>query len=270
MWDGDRLIVSETNYQSKYWGYIYDQLMRQASHQLLDENLAFYQSNLGDVKGRVLDCACGTGLFLLPLIAQGHDVYGYDISKAMLSTLKKKALAQGVVDIDARISVQALESFVYDIRFDAAIIPTNTFVMLTTQDAQIATLKNIHAHLAPGGRLLLDLRLADMRDLVENADGIRGNWHTWVHPETGRPIRQRVIDTRDFTDQLVLDRCFIEYDDDAQEFPMTSRWIFKDEFQLLLRLAGFERWDVFGTPEGAPLVVTPEESRSFWIAYKGY
>ena len=260
--------MSETNYQSVYWGYIYDQMMEQDLRRSLDENLTFHQSNLRDVAGRVLDCACGTGLFLLPLLAQGHDVYGYDVSEAMLSTLMKKADAQGVVGIHGRISVQALESFVHDVRFDAAIIPTNTFVMLTTQDAQIRTLRNIHAHLEPGGKLLLDLRLADMRDLVENADGVRGNWHTWAHPETGRPIRQRIVGTFDFSDQLVLDRCFMEYDDDAEEFPMTARWIFKNEFQLLLRLAGFERWDVFGTPEGAPLVVTPEESRSFWIAYK--
>jgi hypothetical protein len=41
----------------------------------------------------------------------------------------------------------------------------------------------------------------------------------------------------------------------SEEFPMTSRWIFKQEFQLLLRLAGFERWESFSTPEGDPLEI---------------
>ena len=59
-----------------------------------------------------------------------------------------------------------------------------------------------------------------------------------THPETGRPIRQRVTSRLDFNHQLTLDRCFIEYDDEREDFPMTGRWMFKAEFQLLLRLAG--------------------------------
>ena len=256
------------NYESKYWGFIYDQMMEGDLSDSLEESRTFYRSTLRDVSGPVLDCARGTGLFLLMLLAEGHDVYGFDISDAMLSSLRNKAAAEGIVGIDDRVSVQALESFAYDISFDAAIIATNSFTMLTTQDAQIDTLRNIHRHLAPGGRLLLDLRLADMRDLVEHADGIEGRWHTWTHPETGRPIRQRVVATHDFTDQGIEDRCFIEYDEDVEEFPMTARWIFNAEFQLLLRLAGFVRWDVFGTPGGAPLVVSPGATPSFWIAYR--
>jgi len=141
-------------------------------------------------------------------------------------------------------------------------------VILATQEAQIAVLRNIHPHLAPGGRLLLDLTLAGMRGLVEHPAEVQGRWHIWTHPETGRPIRQRVVGRLDFNNQLVLDRCFIEYEGQREEFPMTARWIFKDEFQLLLRLAGFERWQCFGTPEGEPLVPGLEETQSYWIAYK--
>jgi hypothetical protein len=72
----------------------------------------------------------------------------------------------------------------------------------------------------------------------------------------------------DFNRQLVLDHCYIEYEGQAEDFPMTSRWIFKDELQLLLRLAGFERWETFGTPEGTPLELGQDGTRSYWIAYK--
>lgn len=256
------------NYESKYWGYIYDQMMLGDLSAYLETNRTFYRAQLQGVSGPVLDCACGTGLFLLPLLDDGHDMRGFDISAAMLSTLRKKAAEQGIADIDERLSQQDLESFAYDMRFEAAIIPTNTFGMLATQDAQINALRNIYAHLAPGGRLLLDLVLADMSELVEKPDGVEGRWHTWVHPDTGRSIRQRIVAKHDFINQLVLNQCFIEYDDDTEEFPMNGRWIFKGEFQLLLRLAGFDRFDVFGTADGGPLGVTPEGGRSFWIAYK--
>ena len=260
--------MAEPNYENQWWGYIYDQMMATGLHEWLERNRHFYQTNLAAVTGPVLECACGTGLFLLPLLAAGHDMYGFDISTSMLAALRRKAVVQGVADIDRRISVQAFESFRYDQPFDAIIIPSNTFLMLTTQDAQIRTLRTIYAHLAPTGRFLLDFRLAGMRDLADSPDVIEGRWHTWTHPETGLPIRQRIVARHDFNNQLVLDRCFIEYEDERAEFPMTGRWIFKDEFQLLLRLAGFEHWEFFGTPEGASLEIGRDEVQSYWIAYK--
>ncbi|MFN8494324.1 MAG: class I SAM-dependent methyltransferase [Caldilineaceae bacterium] len=258
----------EPNYESKWWGYIYDQMMA-VLHEKLDANRRFYTANLQGVTGPVLECACGTGLILLPLLAAGHDIYGFDISPAMLATLKRKAMMQGMVGIDQRISIQTFETFQYDQQFAAIIIPTNTFSMLTSQDAQIRTLRTIYAHLAPTGRLLLDFKLAGMSDLASYPKVIEGRWHTWLHPETGLPIRQRITAQHDFDNQLILDRCFIEYEEERAEFPMTARWLFKEEFQLLLRLAGFQRWACFGTPEGAPLKVGLEETESYWVAYKG-
>jgi 2-polyprenyl-3-methyl-5-hydroxy-6-metoxy-1,4-benzoquinol methylase len=170
--------MAELNYESKWWGYIYDQMMAQ-QQDLVDANLRFYQTNLREVTGPVLECACGTGLFLLPLLASGYDIHGFDISQSMLSTLKLKAAQQGVGDLDSRISIQDLESFRYDQQFDAILIPTNTFSMLATQEAQIRTLRNIYAHLTPAGKLLLDIRLAGMRDLVEGALSSQGRWHHW-------------------------------------------------------------------------------------------
>jgi SAM-dependent methyltransferase len=259
--------MTEPNYESKWWGYIYDQMMVNLQ-QVVDDHLQFYQTTLRDVNGPVLEGACGTGLFWLPLLAAGHDIYGFDISSSMLATLKRKAVAQGLTNIDHRLSVQDLETFHYDQPFAAIFIATNTFSMLTTQDAQIRTLRNIYAHLAPGGKFLLDFRLAGMRDIVEEPAEILGAWYTWTHPETGLPIRQRITSRRDFNRTLVLDRCFIEYEGETFEFPMTARWIFRDEFQLLLRLAGFTEWEVFATPTRDPLALGVEEQQSYWIVYK--
>src|SRR5260221_14678462 len=123
--------MSEPNYESKWWGYIYDQMMTQHLQDVLDSHLQFYQTNLRDVNGPVLDCACGTGLFLLPLLVAGHDMHGFDLSTSMLARLITKAEAQGFVDIDRRVSVQDFVSFRYEQQFEAIIIPTNTFLMLT-------------------------------------------------------------------------------------------------------------------------------------------
>lgn len=42
----------------------------------------------------------------------------------------------------------------------------------------------------------------------------------------------------------------------------------EQEFQLLLRLAGFEQWEFFGTPERDPLEIGMEEIHSYWIMSK--
>ncbi len=260
--------MSQPNYESKWWGYIYDQMMTQHLQDMLDSHLQFYRTNLRVVHGSILECACGTGLFLLPLLTSGHDMFGFDISTSMVAKLKAKAEAQGVVDINRRVSLQNFVSFRYEQKFAAIIIPTNTFLMLTTQEAQITTLKNIYTHLSNEGTLLLDLRLAGMRGLVEHPEVVRGRWHTWTHPETGRLIRQRVDGQIDFNNQLTLDHCFIEYENEREDFPMNGRWMFRDEFQLLLRLAGFTHWACYGSPTGDPLNLGPDEQHSYWIIDK--
>jgi SAM-dependent methyltransferase len=259
--------MADVNYDSQWWGYIYDQMMAELSD-WVENNRRFYLSNLQHVRGPILECACGTGIFMLPFLQAGYDYYGFDISKSMLATLQKKANALGIEGISERISVQDLEIFHYDRQFEAILIPTNSFGHMTTQETQIRSLRNIYAHLAPGGKLLLDLRLPGMRDLVEGPEIVEGNWYTWTHPEAGLPIRQRVVGRTDFTNQVVYDRCFIEYEGQAEDFPMTGRWIYKEEFQLLLRLAGFTHWDSFGTPDGDALVLGLDETHSYWIAKK--
>lgn len=259
--------MAEPNYESQWWGMIYDQMMEQDLVEKLDANRSFYQSNLEGISGPILECACGTGLIWLPLLESGRDMYGFDISNSMLATLKKKADSHGL-EITGRITVQEFETFRYDQRFAAIIIPTNTFSMLATQEAQIRTLENIYLHLAPGGILLLDIHLYGLRDLIQMAETIEGRWHTWTHPESGRPIRQRVVGRVNFDRQLVSDQCFIEYGGQKEDFPITSRYIFKEEFQLLLRLAGFERWKCWSTPERAPLQTGLDGTHSYWVAYK--
>ena len=260
--------MAEKNYESKWWGMIYDQMMEQDLADQVENTLRFYRSNLENVSGPILECACGTGLILLPLLESGRDMYGFDISKSMLARLIDKAASTGLNQIADRISIQEFETFHYDQRFDAITIPTNTFSMLVTQTAQIRTLENIFRHLAPGGKLLLDIHLYGLRDLIQMAETIEGRWYTWTHPESGRPIRQRVVGRVNFDQQLVSDQCFIEYDGQKEDFPITSRYIFKEEFQLLLRLGGFKRWACWSTPDREPLQTGLDGTHSYWVAYK--
>jgi SAM-dependent methyltransferase len=258
--------MTKPNYESKWWGYIYDQMMAELPE--LENNRRFYEANLRDAAGPVLECACGTGIFFLPLLAAGYDMYGFDISETMISALRSKAQTRYKITVNDRVTVQDFETFHYRQLFDAILIPTNSFGMLITQESQIRTLRNIYNHLAPNGKLLLDLRLAGIRTLFDASETVEGQWYTWTHPETGLPIRQRLVGNIDLDNQRVLDQCYIDYEGQTEVFPMTGRWVFKEEFKLLLRLAGFEHFEYFRTPEREPLQVGLDEAFSYWIAYK--
>ena len=56
--------MSESNYESKWWGYIYDQMMHEDLADWLADTRRFYHTSLQSVTGPVLECACGTGLIL--------------------------------------------------------------------------------------------------------------------------------------------------------------------------------------------------------------
>jgi 2-polyprenyl-3-methyl-5-hydroxy-6-metoxy-1,4-benzoquinol methylase len=44
----------------------------------------FYYSYAAQAKGPILEPMCGTGRFLIPLLEEGFDIYGFDASEHML------------------------------------------------------------------------------------------------------------------------------------------------------------------------------------------
>ena len=65
--------MNDRNYESRWWAYIYDQWWIDGRRDAFERDFAFYPLQLADVKGRVLECACGTGAVMLPLMAQGFE-----------------------------------------------------------------------------------------------------------------------------------------------------------------------------------------------------
>lgn len=59
--------------------------------------------------------------------------------------------------LSARLTQQWFETFVSPTRFSAIIIPAGSFQLITSTASATAVLRRFHDHLAPGGRLILDL-----------------------------------------------------------------------------------------------------------------
>ena len=263
--------MAEIDYESTWWALIYDQYnsgLRKKTH---EKELSFYSSELARCKGPVLEVACGTGMILLELLERDIDIYGFDISAAMLDMLYRKAADREIQDIRHRVTRQNMADFKYDQLFDAIFIPASSFMMLTTQEEQIACLKKVHAHLKVDGRFLLNFFIPDFeKDILGHAEASDhyGELGDFVHPDTGETIvvtHNQVSNIAEQTERYIWK---FTSKDSEHEVPMHARWIYKEEFQLLLRLAGFRTWKLYGDFDRSEYRGRGKQESLIWIVEK--
>lgn len=232
------------NYEETLWAEIYDDY-NQGRHEL---ELAFYGEECKKTKGKCLEIATGTGMILIPLLKEGLDIYGLDVSEQMLNMLINKAKRQGISDIDKRVAKQDMKSFQYKESFDTIIIPARSFLHIISQDDQIQTLKNVRKHLKPNGRLLLNFFTPNYLDIVKTLSSNLEWQHNgdYKKASTGETVNLFFKQSYDPIEQIKdIEWKFII--ENMETFSkMKVKWIFKNEFQLLLMTTGFSNWKVYG------------------------
>jgi SAM-dependent methyltransferase len=217
--------------------------------------LDFYVALAREANGPVLDIACGTGRILLPCLQAGVDIEGLDFYEPMLRTLRAKAAALG---LSPRLHQADLSDFSLPRRFSLAMIPFNAFIHNMTQDAQIRCLQLCRQHLLPGGKLVFDTFFPS-QEIVGVPPQTRVLEGELPHPDTGQPMR--MYDTRSFdrvaqTQHSLNEVELVAADGSVQTIhrsECSSRYIYKHEMELLLRVAGFARWEICGDFDGRPL-----------------
>src|SRR3712207_5592923 len=110
--------------------------------------------------GPALELGIGTGRITLPLARRGVPVHGIELSRAMVRKLRTKP---GGEDIEVTIGDFATTRAKGT--FTVAYLVFNTIMNLTTQEAQVASFRNVAAHLTPGGRFVIETGVPDLRRL---------------------------------------------------------------------------------------------------------
>lgn len=113
----------------------------------------FYLSLAGDEPLRILDVGCGTGLLCNALAGIGHSVTGVDPAAAMLDLARQQPRGDGIEWIEA-----TAQDFSTASRFDLAIMTGHAFQVLLSDDEVSSALRNVHRHLAAGGRFVFESR----------------------------------------------------------------------------------------------------------------
>jgi SAM-dependent methyltransferase len=215
----------------------------------------FYVDLARQARGPVLDVACGTGRILLPCLRAGVDIEGLDLFEAMLRTLRAKAAALG---LSPQLHQADMSDFSLPRRFALVMIPFNAFIHNLTQATQISCLQRCLEHLVPGGELVFDTFFPSLEYLAtpSNTRVLEGEI---PHPETGQPMRMYDTRTLDLVAQVQysLNELQILGADGTVQMTHRSevrgRYFFKHEMELLLRVAGFARWEIHGDFDGRTL-----------------
>ncbi|WP_274629113.1 class I SAM-dependent methyltransferase [Arvimicrobium flavum] len=117
-------------------------------------DVEYYRARLASCQGPVLEPAVGNGRFLVPMLEAGLAVEGFDPSEEMLAHCRSH---EKVRAFDESLTCQRFETFSYDRRFEAIVIPLGSFQLITEFSVAMSVLRRFHHHLAPNGRLMVDL-----------------------------------------------------------------------------------------------------------------
>jgi SAM-dependent methyltransferase len=129
------------------------------------QDLPYWAWLLAEVQPRhLLELACGTGRLALPLARQrvqhdpGFRLMGLDRSAALLVRAQEK-LAETEPALTGVVQWVEGDMRTFDLgeRFDLIILGFNALAYLPALEDQVACLRAIRRHLAPGGRFALDL-----------------------------------------------------------------------------------------------------------------
>lgn len=116
---------------------------------------------------RILELACGSGRIGIEILHSpgAFLMEGLDIDDGMLKAYRRK-LAQEPEALQQRMTLHQGDMCSYDLEhkgeFDLIILPFNSISHLYEIEQQLAAFHTAFAHLAPGGRFVLDTFLPDI------------------------------------------------------------------------------------------------------------
>lgn len=202
---------------------------------------------------RTLEVTCGTGRITAPMARAGIRMVGLDVSPAMLARARQRSEGLDIEWVEGD-----MRSFDLHEQFGLVTIPVGSFQLMVSVEDQLASLRCIHRHLAPGGRLAFEIENPDIVAMSEwltakRGAAVRNPARDYVHPESGLQVRSWDTVTYRTSEQYRTGvRIIEELDGDGtvvrKEYgrPMDVRYFHRYEVEHLLARCGFEVEALYG------------------------
>jgi SAM-dependent methyltransferase len=196
--------------------------------------------------GPVLELAIGTGRVALPLAERGLEVHGIDVSERMVGKLREKPGGDAIP-----VTMGDFADVPVDGTFRLVFVAFNTLFGLLTQEDQLRCFANVAKHLTDDGVFVVEAFFPDLarfdrgqRIQVNHVDAESVMFDTSRHD----PVEQR-IDSQ----HVVIT------EGETKLYPVSIRYAFPSELDLMARLAGLELRERWGNWKREPF--TAESNR---------
>jgi SAM-dependent methyltransferase len=181
--------------------------------------------------GAALEFAVGTGRVALPLSGRGVPVAGIELSPHMAAVFQGKPGAAAVP-----VTVGDMTSTRVPGVFSLVYLAANTIMNVTTQHEQVAVFANAAAHLAPGGRFVVEV-------IVPQPGSVLGGSLGRVFDLSPGHVGVETFD--DPVGQIAWSHHWRVVDGNLVRHSAPYRYVWPSELDLMAQLAGFrlaERW----------------------------
>src|SRR6266513_1271359 len=223
------------------------------------QDVAFYRNAARDFGDPVLELGCGTGRITMALAEAGKRITGLDLSERMLEHAVKKRAALRV-EARERLHLAQGDMARFDLgeKFRLVIIPFRPFQHLLEVRQQMDCLECVRKHLAPGGRLILDVFQTDAERMHDPVH-MREVQLTEYETADGRRVRisERVAAFHRAEQRNDVEMIFsIKHRDGRQErlvFAWPLRYFFRFEVEHLLARCGFKVAALYGDFDRSPI-----------------
>lgn len=233
-----------------------DPLYYASSYASRIEDVAYYVELAQAAGGPVLEYGAGSGRIAIPIARHGVAVVGVDQSAPMLAELRAR-LSREPAEVRSR--VRAVRGDMRRVRlkarFPLVIATFNTALHLYTRQDVERFLARSREHLAPGGRLVVDLSTPAIVDLAR-LSGRAYHLPRFRHPTAGVVVKNReYFDYDPLRQVLFVSMEFEPVDAPTRSWmvPLAHRQFFPQEWEALLHYNGFAVDRVDGDFSGGPL-----------------
>lgn len=223
------------------------------------QDVAFYRHAAREFGDPILELGCGTGRITMALAEEGKRITGLDLSGRMLECAAKKRAALFTEERERVHLVQAdMARFDLGEKFRLVIIPFRPFQHLLEVQEQQNCLECVRKHLAPGGRLILDVFQTDaerMHDPVHMRETLVTEYKT----TDGRQVRiservaafHRAEQINDV--EMIYSVVHPGGREERLEFAWPLRYFFRYEVEHLLARCGFRIMAEYGNFDRTPI-----------------
>jgi len=238
------------------------------------QDVSFYRDAAREFGDPVLELGCGTGRITMALAEAGKRITGLDLSERMLERAVKKRAALRVEARERLHLVQGnMAGFDLGEKFRLVIIPFRPFQHLLEVHQQINCLECVRKHLAPGGRLILDVFQTDaerMHDPVHMRETLVTEYST----TDGRRVKisERVAAFHRAEQINDVEMIFsVKHTGGREErlvFAWPLRYFFRYEVEHLLARCGFRVSAEYGDFDKTP--IRDDSAEMVFIAEPGW